>query len=50
MPLWWYRLGLVRESLEDYAMAIEAYEQALKLNPAYREAQVGLDRTQRANR
>jgi tetratricopeptide (TPR) repeat protein len=46
--LWWYRLGSVRESAEEYAPAAEAYERALRINPAYEEARQGLDRSRRA--
>jgi tetratricopeptide (TPR) repeat protein len=49
LPLWWYRLGLARESAGEYAPAIEAYERALKLNPHYREANAGLERSRRGN-
>lgn len=45
-PLWWYRMGTVREALGDYAPAIEAYQRALRLNPNYREANQGLERIQ----
>jgi tetratricopeptide (TPR) repeat protein len=45
--LWWYRLGSVREATGDFAPAIEAYERALRLNPGYREARDGLDRSRR---
>ena len=48
MPLWWYRLGLVRESLRDFSFAIEAYERALRINPTYQEALQGLERVRRA--
>jgi tetratricopeptide (TPR) repeat protein len=44
VALWWYRLGTVRESAGDSAPAIAAYEQALKLDPNYRQAQDGLNR------
>ncbi|MDR1302405.1 MAG: tetratricopeptide repeat protein [Treponema sp.] len=47
IPLWWYRLGTVRETLGDFTTAIEAYEQALRLNPEYREALIGLARSRR---
>jgi tetratricopeptide (TPR) repeat protein len=47
--LWWYRLGTVRESAGERNSAIEAYERALRLNPNYREAREGLDRTRRNN-
>jgi tetratricopeptide (TPR) repeat protein len=45
--LWWYRLGTVREAVEDFAAAVDAYEQALKINPNYREASEGRTRSQR---
>jgi tetratricopeptide (TPR) repeat protein len=45
LALWWYRLATVRESLGDTSPAIEAYEQALRLNPNYQEASAGLART-----
>lgn len=48
MPLWWYRLGLVREALREYSFAIEAFEQALRLNPNYQYAIQGLERVRRA--
>ncbi|MDR2630759.1 MAG: tetratricopeptide repeat protein [Spirochaetaceae bacterium] len=47
MSLWWYRLGLVREASGDYIPAIQAYEQALRLNPDYPEASEGLERVRR---
>ena len=43
--LWWYRLGSVRESVGDLSPAIEAYQRALRLNPDYREAREGLERS-----
>ena len=50
LPLWWFRLGQVREALEDYSPAIVAYEQALRLNPGYQDASAGLSRSrQQAN-
>jgi tetratricopeptide (TPR) repeat protein len=49
LPLWWYRLGLARESAGEYAAAIEAYERALKLNPNYQEARAGLERSRRGH-
>ncbi len=45
LPLWWYRLGSVRESLGDYKPAVEAYERAVRLNPGYKEASDGLARS-----
>ena len=47
VTLWWYRLGLVREAAGDSSQAITAYEQALRLNPNYREAGDGLARLRR---
>ncbi|MDR1178098.1 MAG: tetratricopeptide repeat protein [Spirochaetaceae bacterium] len=47
LALWWYRLGTVRESAGEYPNAAEAYEQALRLNPNYREASEGLVRSRR---
>ncbi|MDR2102693.1 MAG: tetratricopeptide repeat protein, partial [Treponema sp.] len=44
IALWWYRLGSVREALGDRGPAIEAYQQAVKLNPQYREAAESLAR------
>jgi tetratricopeptide (TPR) repeat protein len=49
LPLWWYRLGSVRESVGEYKPAIEAYERALKLNPEYLEANAGLERSKKRN-
>ncbi len=45
LPLWWYRLGTVRENLGDYLPAVEAYQRAVNLNPNYREASDGLTRS-----
>jgi tetratricopeptide (TPR) repeat protein len=47
ISLWWYRLGLVREAAGEYIPAIQAYEQALRLNPNYTEASQGLERVRR---
>jgi tetratricopeptide (TPR) repeat protein len=47
--LWWYRLGSVRESVGEFSPAIEAYQRALRLNPAYREANEGLERSRRSS-
>jgi tetratricopeptide (TPR) repeat protein len=44
LALWWFRLAQVREILGDTAPAIQAYEQALRINPAYSEAAAGLSR------
>ena len=46
LALWWYRLGSVREQIGDRSPAIEAYQQALRLNPNYGEARNGLTRLQ----
>ena len=46
LALWWYRLGSVRELIGDRNPAIEAYQQALRLNPNYGEARNGLTRLQ----
>jgi tetratricopeptide (TPR) repeat protein len=46
IALWWYRLASVREQINDRTPAIEAYQQALRYNPNYREARDGLDRLQ----
>jgi tetratricopeptide (TPR) repeat protein len=47
--LWWYRLGSVRESVGDLNPAIEAYQRALRLNPNYREAREGLERSRQGS-
>jgi tetratricopeptide (TPR) repeat protein len=47
--LWWYRLGSVREYVGDLSQAVEAYQQALRLNPNYREAREGLERSSQGN-
>ncbi|HON12653.1 MAG TPA: tetratricopeptide repeat protein [Treponema sp.] len=47
LPVWWYRLGSVREALGDYAGSLSAYERALKLNPSYKEASDGADRVKK---
>ena len=46
IALWWYRLASVREQINDRSPAIEAYQQALRYNPNYREAREGLTRLQ----
>jgi tetratricopeptide (TPR) repeat protein len=46
LALWWYRLAFVREQAGDKSQAAEAYQQAIRLNPIYREAQEGLLRLQ----
>ena len=45
--LWWFRLGSVRESAGEFSGAMVAYEKALALNPGYREAGEGLERSRR---
>jgi len=47
VALWWYRLGTVREAAGELPQAGEAYEQALRITPNYREASDGLARTRR---
>jgi tetratricopeptide (TPR) repeat protein len=47
IPLWWYRLATVREASGDRIQAIEAFQQAIKLNPDYQNAIDGLARLQR---
>jgi tetratricopeptide (TPR) repeat protein len=46
IALWWYRLATVRESAGEKSPAMEAYQQALRLNPDYQEASEGLARLQ----
>jgi tetratricopeptide (TPR) repeat protein len=48
LALWWYRLGSVREEIGDKTSAIDAYQQALRINPNYNEARNGLARLQGA--
>jgi tetratricopeptide (TPR) repeat protein len=38
---WWAKLGYAREMGKDYEAALEAYENALKLNPDHSEAKRG---------
>jgi len=45
LPLWWFRLGSVREAVGDFPHAIEAYERAISLNPNHQEANEGLARS-----
>jgi tetratricopeptide (TPR) repeat protein len=47
--LWWYRLGSVREAAGEFFYAVTAYERALRLNPNYRDASAGLERSRRAS-
>ena len=49
LALWWYRLGSVREEIGDRTQAIDAYQQALRLNPNYNAAREGLTRLQGNN-
>jgi tetratricopeptide (TPR) repeat protein len=46
LPVWWYRLGAVREAVGDRALAIEAYQETLRLNANHQEARSGLARLQ----
>lgn len=43
---WWSRLGYAREMASDYVHALEAYEQALLLNPNLLDADRGRTRVQ----
>ncbi|GAB1484573.1 tetratricopeptide repeat protein [Treponema sp.] len=47
MSLWWYRLGMVRDSLGDAPNAVKAYEQAVRYNPNYRDASEALERAKK---
>jgi tetratricopeptide (TPR) repeat protein len=42
--VWWSRLGYARENIKDFKFALEAYQQALTLNPSFREAREGRQR------
>jgi tetratricopeptide (TPR) repeat protein len=44
LALWWYRLGSVREEIGDRNQAIDAYQQALRINPNHNEARNRLAR------
>jgi tetratricopeptide (TPR) repeat protein len=44
LALWWYRLGSVREAVGDRWPAIQAYQEALRLNPTHREALLAMGR------
>jgi len=46
LALWWYRLGSVREEIGEKNSAIDAYQQALRINPNYNEARNGIARLQ----
>lgn len=41
---WWVRLGYTRERKQEYSWALEAYEEALKLNPNLVDASRGKER------
>ncbi len=43
---WWARLGYAREQAEDYPYALEAYNEALRLNPGSNEAERGKNRVE----
>jgi tetratricopeptide (TPR) repeat protein len=45
---WWSRLGFVREQLEDYQYALQAYDRALELNPNLGSATQGRQRVRAA--
>lgn len=45
---WWSRLGFVREQLEDYQYALQAYDRALELNPSLGSATQGRQRVRAA--
>ncbi len=47
LPLWWYRLGSVKELTGDFAGALKAYNRALQLNPDYKEASDGAERVKK---
>lgn len=41
---WWTRLGYAREMAGNYYKSLEAYEEALKLNPTKEDASLGKER------
>lgn len=43
---WWTRLGYAREMAEDFTWSLDAYGNALKLNPSFSEALRGKNRVQ----
>lgn len=43
---WWARLGYAREQAEDFPYALEAYNEALRLNPGFNEAERGKARVE----
>jgi tetratricopeptide (TPR) repeat protein len=46
LALWWYRLGSVREEIGDKNRAVDAYQQALRINPNYNEVRNRLAKLQ----
>ena len=38
MPRWWFRLGNTCESMGEWKRALDSYNKAVALNPAYQEA------------
>jgi tetratricopeptide (TPR) repeat protein len=48
VSLWWFRLGSVRESIGSKQYAIDAYEKAIKLDPAYKQAKDALARVRQS--
>ncbi|GMO31055.1 MAG: tetratricopeptide repeat protein [Termitinemataceae bacterium] len=48
IPLWWFRLGSVRESSGSTQSAIEAYDRVLKLDANHAQAKEALSRLRRA--
>ncbi len=47
---WWTRLGYARERSRDWAFALQAYDEALKADPALADARLGRERAQAALR
>lgn len=45
--VWWARLGYAREMAGDYTWSLDAYENALQLNPTLSEAKQGKERVSR---
>ena len=45
LALWWFRLGSVREAVGDFPYAVEAFQQAVSLNPNQAGANEGLARS-----
>ncbi|MDR0910627.1 MAG: tetratricopeptide repeat protein [Spirochaetaceae bacterium] len=43
-PLWWYRLGSVREALNENQAAIEAYNEVIRRDPSFRDTRDRLAR------